>query len=146
LVRVPDGDDVTTFVPIGSTMLSNLGIHVDTGNIVGRDRRYMHTYGPGDLAPNWLLGPINASNYGGPLGKYSVKLKVITTISALLDPDEGDIWISACSPVYVPAGKSLHDALSDLPIHVPGSTELAGTATVTIVKGQLHVSDAPATP
>ncbi len=53
------------------------------------------------------FGPINATNYDGPVGKYGVKVKDLTTINDILRPGEGQVWISACSPVYVPVGKSL---------------------------------------
>jgi hypothetical protein len=142
LVKVPAGDDVTTYVPIGTSMLSNLAIHVDTGNIVGRDRRYLHTYRPGDLIPNFDLGPINATNYGGPIGQYGVKVTENTTLNGLLHPDEGQVWISACEALYVPAGVSTKTALSGLPVHIAGSRKLAGSATVAIVRGQLQVSGA----
>ena len=146
LVRVPAGDDITTFVPIGDSMLADLAIHVDTGNIVGRDRRYLHTYRPGDLVPNFVFGPLTAENYDGRIGKYGVKVQEYTTLNDLLRPKEGQVWISACADFYVPAGKSTRDSLSGLPVHVPGSTALAGHATVTLVGGQLQVSGAPPSP
>ena len=87
-----------------------------------------------------------ANDEEGPMGKYSVKVKDLTTLNDILRPSEGDVWNSACSPVYVPVGKSLHDVLLGLPVHVPGSAELAGDASVTLVDGQLQVSAATPSP
>jgi hypothetical protein len=106
----------------------------------------LHTYRPGDLVPNFVFGPLTAENYDGRIGKYGVKVQEYTTLNDLLRPKEGQVWISACADFYVPAGKSTRDSLSGLPVHVPGSTALAGHATVTLVGGQLQVSGAPPSP
>ncbi len=120
LVRVPDGVTVTTFVPIGTEMTANLGVHVDSGNIMGDDTKYEHTYEPGDLMPNFTFLPLAHSEVGGN-GKT---VDSPTNLSDLLQPNSGNFDIAACEDFFVPAGDTVDQAMANLPIYTPGSPDV----------------------
>jgi hypothetical protein len=137
LIRVPAGDQITTFVPIGAEMDEALGLHVDTGHIVGLDRKYMHTYTPGELMPNFTF--VHLGDAGEPQGAHVVAVPSPTTLEAMIRPDEGAVWIGACADVFVPPGEDLAQGLRDLPIHVPGTGTVSGSTSATIdAQGTLH--------
>ncbi len=137
LIRVPTGDEITMFVPIGATMGGQLGVHVDTGHIVGTDNMYMHTYTAGQLMPNFTF-----IHYGGadePQGAHVVSPANPTTLEAVVRPGEGAVWLGSCASVFAPAGQSAAQALTDLPIHAPGTGTVTGSAAASIdAHGVLH--------
>jgi hypothetical protein len=124
--RVPAGDDITTYVPIGTLMGDDLGEDIDTGNVHGDDSKYLHTYPAGTLIPNFTFMPLE---WGG--GKHVLRPNKPTTLNNLISPGEGSIWIAACASVYAPAGEGVVRALSTpLPVHTPGTDKPQGYARV----------------
>lgn len=139
LIRVPTGDEVTTYVPIGASMGDTLGIHVDTGHISGSDHRYVHTYKAGDLMPNFIFGPLTPENYDGLVGKYVTRVKDLATLNTLLHAHEGSVWISACAKIETDYPDTISKALSHLPIEAIPSGNIEGYASAKITDdGQLH--------
>ncbi len=135
LIRVPAGDHITTWVPIGTVMDGWLGLHVDTGHIIGLDRRYEHIYGPGQLMPNFTF-----VRFEGTTGKHVINPSRPVTLDDLVRADEHRIWISACATVYLPAGETPAQAQHDIPVYNAPSTKASGTATTSISNsGQLVV-------
>ena len=55
LIRVPVGDKISMYVPIGTLMGNDLGDDVDTGHIVGKDKMFLHTYAAGQLMPDFTF-------------------------------------------------------------------------------------------
>ena len=134
LVRVPVGDVITTYVPIGSQMGNDLGTDIDTGNLHGLDTKYMHVYKAGDLIPNFLF-----VHYEAITGAHVINPPTPTTLNALLKPNQGQVWISTCEELFVPKGETLEDALSDLVINVPGTNTFEGETHASITaQGDLH--------
>jgi hypothetical protein len=145
LVRVPAGDQITTFVPIGTKMLGGddygLGIDVDTGNVYGDDTKYLHVYTPGQLMPDFTFVP-----FDGIQGKHVLSPESPITLNNLINliragrvtgaddhgPGEGKIWIATCAQVFIPDGYTLGRALTHLPVHWPGSNEAVGYANVAL--------------
>jgi hypothetical protein len=71
-------------------------------------------------------------------GRHVVNPGAPTTLSALVKPHEGPVWLAICEELFVPQGESAGQALSDLPIHAPGTGEIAGYTHATITsQGQL---------
>lgn len=133
LVRVPPGDQITTFVPISTQMGNDLGEDIDSGHVHGDDRKYLHVYTAGQLIPNFTF-----VHFDEETGKHVVNPAAPTTLSALVRPHEGPVWLAICEELFVPQGESAGQALSNLPIHTPGSGEIAGHTRVTITsQGQL---------
>lgn len=145
LVRVPPGTTVTTFVPLGTSMEEDLGLHIDSGNLSGDDDQYERTYQPGDLVPNFTFVPFN-----GQIGGAGTTVADPTTLEDVLSTSTGHVDIAACAPVYTPAGETVDQALSELPVYTPGSSEvdhLPPNEKVTITSnGQLDIENEPATP
>ena len=141
LVRVPAGDQVTTFVPIGTIMGGGLGLDVDTGNVHGDDSKYLHVYTAGQLMPDFTF-----LHYEYTQGKHVVSPDSPITLNNLISliragkvtgtddygPGEGKIWIGACEPIFIPDGYTLGEALTKLPIHWPGTNEAVGYANVAL--------------
>jgi hypothetical protein len=118
LELVPDGDTITTFVPIGTSMGEDLGVDIDVGFLYKEDKLYRHVYKSGDLMPNFSFAHLSEKD--GKRGKYVYTIPGTTTLNAVLNTVKGTIWISACAPVYIPVGLTASSALKDLPVHSPG--------------------------
>ncbi len=123
VVRVPAGDEVVTYVPIGTTMSNALGLRVDTGNVHGDDFRYRHVYLAGTLMPDYGFLPLDEKH-----GKSVFTPREPTTLNELLRPHEGDVWISACGSLAIPHGATIAQALAKLPIREPGNDGVHGFA------------------
>lgn len=136
LIQVPSGDTIETYVPLGTAMESTLGLDVDTGNIHGQDRKYLHVYKAGQLVPNFTF-----THYGDTPAKHVTTVTDPTTLNQLVRPDEGTIWISACAPIMIPEGGTLEKALAGMPIRGPGAKEpIIGFANVAFTSdGQLRI-------
>ncbi len=133
LVRVPAGDQITTYVPISTAMGNDLGQDIDSDNIHDDDLKYVHVYTAGQLIPNFTLAHLEEQT-----GKHVVNPKSPTTLNALLQPNEGAVWIAACETLFLPQGETLGQALAKLPIHSPGAGQTDGTTPATITaQGQL---------
>ncbi len=142
LVRVPAGDQIRTYVPLGTSMSNDLGIDVDTGHLHGEDTKYLYTYTAGQLMPDFTF-----AHYPGPTGTHGVHPTNPTTLNNLITPDEGQVWISACAEIEIPTGETPDQALSKLPIHTPGSDAPDGYANSTITaNGHLQTAVASASP
>jgi hypothetical protein len=142
LVRVPEGDQIVTYVPIGTIMAGCLGLDIDTGNVHGADTKYLHVYTAGQLMPNFTF-----IHYGGEHGKHVVEVTNPTTLNELIRPDEGRISIAACASVYVPDNATVEQTLSSVPVHTPGTSEAAENSRVTITKtGAIGSSAASGSP
>jgi len=138
LVRVPAGDQISTYVPIGSSMIPCLTVDVDTGHVHGADRRYLHVYTAGQLMPNFTF-----VHFDGEQGEHVVNPDSPVTLNNLIRPGEGPIAIGACATLYIPAGATLEEAFSSLPVRTPGSGEVIGHRRVTITQnGELQTSAA----
>lgn len=144
LVRVPAGDQISTYVPMGTSMQNEcLGIDIDTGHTHGDDARYLHVYTAGQLMPNFTFVHYD----GGGQGKHVTNPENPITLNALIRPNEGRIAIAACATLYVPAGLSLSQALSSLPVHAPGTATTLGYRRVTITsQGEIQTSAATSNP
>ena len=116
LIRVPVGDAITMYVPIGTTMGNDLGDDVDTGRIIGKDEMYLHTYTAGQLMPDFTF-----IHFEGPQGAHVTTVATPTNLDGLIRPGEGAIWIAACATVFAPEGQDADEALANLPIHTPGN-------------------------
>jgi hypothetical protein len=129
LIRVPAGDTITMYVPIGTAMDNGLGLHVDTGHIVGKDKMYLHTYTAGQLIPDFTF-----VHYGGHEGEVQgAHVTGVTTpanLDTLVRPGEGAIWLASCANVYAPVGETEEQALANLPIYTPGAPGPTASATV----------------
>jgi len=90
LVRVPAGDQISTYVPIGSSMIPCLTVDVDTGHVHGADRRYLHVYTAGQLMPNFTF-----VHFDGEQGEHVVNPDSPVTLNNLIRPGEGPIAIGA---------------------------------------------------
>jgi hypothetical protein len=142
LMRVPAGDQISTYVPIGSTMLPCLTLDVDTGHVHSDDTKYLHVYTAGQLMPNFTFVHFDEP---GQQGKHVVNPDSPITINNLVRPGEGLIAIGACASLYIPAGVTLAQAFSSLPVRTPGSGDVIGYSRVTITKnGELQTT--PASP
>ncbi len=142
LVRVPAGDEISTYVPIGTIMAGCLGLDIDTGKIHGADTKYLHVYTAGQLIPNFTF-----IHYDGEHGKHVETVDGATTLNALIRPNEGQISISACASLYMPDSATVAQTLSSVPIHTPGTAEAAETSRVTITKtGEIETSAASGNP
>jgi hypothetical protein len=139
LMRVPAGDQISTYVPIGSLMNSNcLGLDIGTGHVHGDDTKYLHVYTAGQLMPNFTF-----LHYDDEQGEHVVNPTSPITINELIRPGEGLIAIGACASLYIPAGVTLAQAFSSLPVHTPGCSEVTGYRRVTITQnGELQTSPA----
>jgi hypothetical protein len=115
LVQVPDGITITTYVPIGTSMGPSLGYDIDTGNVHGADRTYLHVYKSGQLIPNFTF-----TNYPDTTAQHVHSPTDPTTLSQYMPkhPLHMRIWISACAPIMIPIGKSFDSSLMDLPVVV----------------------------
>ncbi len=100
LIRVPTGDTITMYVPIGTAMGNSLGDDVDTGHIVGKDKMYLHTYTAGQLMPDFTF-----LHFEGVQGAHVVTVTTPTNLDGLVRPGEGAIWIAACKPSIAPEGQ-----------------------------------------
>lgn len=133
LMRVPAGDEITTFVPISTIMNGDLGEDIDTGHIHGDDRKYLHVYTAGQLIPNFTFVHLDDET-----GQHVVNPSAPTTLSALVKPHEGPVWLATCEELFLPQGETVEQALSNLPIHTPGTGEIEGhTHTIITSQGQL---------
>ena len=143
LIRVPPGDQISTYVPMGTLMDSEcLGLDVDTGHVHGDDTRYLHVYTAGQLMPN-----LTFIHFDGPQGKHVVNPDKPITLDALIRPDEGRISIGTCEQLFIPAGATLEKALSVVPVHTPGTGGAAAYRSVTITQdGQIQTSAASGNP
>jgi hypothetical protein len=139
LMRVPAGDQISTYVPIGSLMNSNcLGLDIDTGHVFGDDTKYLHVYTAGQLMPNFTF-----LHYDDEQGDHVVNPTSPITINELIRPGEGLIAIGACASLYIPAGVTLAQAFSLLPVRTPGTVQVIGYRRVTITQnGELQTSAA----
>jgi hypothetical protein len=142
-MRVPAGDQISTYVPIGTAMGDPcLGLDVDKGNVHGDDTRYLHVYTAGQLIPNFTFIHLDDVS-----GKHVVNPTKPITLNNLIRPYEGRISIAACATLYIPAGATLTQALSSLDIHTPGTGEAVGYESVTITQtGELQTSAANGKP
>src|SRR5580693_9071186 len=118
-MRVPAGDEITTFVPISTIMNGDLGEDIDTGHIHGDDRKYLHVYTAGQLIPNFTFVHLDDET-----GQHVVNPSAPTTLSALVKPHEGPVWLATCEELFLPQGETVEQALSNLPIHTPGTGEI----------------------
>jgi hypothetical protein len=140
LIRVPAGDEITTYVPIGTAMDNVLGEHVDSGHIFPRDREFQHTYTAGELMPNFTF-----LHFGGRAGEiqgaHVVGVTAPTNLASLVRANEGTIWVAACAAVYAPVGQTADQALANVPVYTPGSAAATGSAKVSVNgrKGALTV-------
>jgi hypothetical protein len=136
LIHVPSGDTIETYVPLGTAMESTLGLDIDTGNVHGDDKKYLHVYKSGQLVPDFTF-----MHYGDTPAKHVTTVTDPTTLNQLVTPDEGIIWISACAPIMIPEGGTLEKALAGIPIRGPGVKDpIIGFANVAITSdGQLQV-------
>ncbi len=136
LFYVPDGDTIETYVPLGTSMESTLGLDIDTGNVHGSDTKYLHVYRAGQLVPNFTF-----SHYGDTPAKHVTTVTGVTTLNQLVTPNEGIIWISACAPIMIPDGGTLEKALSGMPVRGSGAKEpIIGFANVAVTdNGQLQI-------
>jgi hypothetical protein len=133
VIRVPAGDTITTYVPIGTKMGNDLGIDVDTGNVHGADTKYLHVYKAGDLIPNFTF-----VHFDDTTGLHVVNPSTPTTLNALLATHHGQIWISTCEDLFVPEGESIAEALGTVAVYSPGSSTPTGSTRVTLTRqGQL---------
>jgi uncharacterized membrane protein len=140
LERVPAGDQISTYVPIGTIMNACLGLDIDTGHVHGDDTKYLHVYTAGQLMPNFTF-----MYFAAMQGKHVVNVDGSTTLNDLIRPGEGRISIGACAQLVIPAGATLAQAFSLLPVHTPGTGEAIGYRRVTITKnGELQTT--PASP
>jgi hypothetical protein len=140
LVRVPTGDQVSTYVPLTTTMGSEcLGQDIDTGHVHGGDTKYLHIYVAGQLMPNFTF-----IHYDYPdQGKYVTNVTDPTTLNNLIRPGEGRIAIAACAQLFIPAGVALTQAFSSLPIHTPGTGQPVGYSRVSITQnGEIQTTPA----
>jgi hypothetical protein len=138
LMRVPAGDQISTYVPIGTSMSPCLSLDIDTGHVHGNDMRYFHVYTAGQLMPSFTFLYFN-----GEHGKHVVDPDEVSTLNALIRPDEGRISIAACATLFIPAGATLTQALSLVPVHAPGIGYVIGYRRVTITpNGELQTSAA----
>lgn len=144
LVQVPPGVTITTFVPLGTLMAQSLGIHIDSGNLSGGDTTWEHTYGPGDLMPNFTFAPLD--NTGGA----GTTVSRVTTLSEILPDLKGNVDLASCAEVVIPANDTLDEALSNLPVHTIGTDEvtyLPSDEKVTITdSGELSVQQTTSSP
>ena len=140
LIRVPTGDKITMYVPIGTAMDNTLGEHVDTGHIVGDDKMYLQTYTAGQLMPDFTFVHFGGAE-GEVQGAHVTGVETPTNLDSLVRPGEGAIWLAACANVYAPVGQTGDQALANLPIHTPGSYAVAGSASATVDgNGVLHAA------
>jgi hypothetical protein len=140
LMRVPEGDQISTYVPMGSTMWPCLSLDIDTGHVHGDDTKYLHVYTAGQLMPNFTF-----LYFDGAHGKHVVDLDEVHTLISLVQPNEGQISIAACAQLVIPAGATLTQALSVVPVRSPGSSEVTGYSRVSITKDG-EVQSTPASP
>ncbi len=115
--RVPQGTQVVTYVPLGTSMDGSLGPSIDTGKTTGMDNRYKVTYEAGDIMPNFTFTP-----FDGTEGKYAKNVDSETTLNTELRPDMGTVAISACATIFLPPDKTLAETLASAPVYTPGST------------------------
>ncbi len=143
LMRVPAGDRISTYVPIGTSMVDPcLGQDIDRGHVHGDDTRYLHVYTAGQLMPNFTFLHLDFE-----FNRHVVNPTSPITLNNLIRPNEGKISIAACASLFIPAGASLTQALSSVPIHTPGTSGAAGYSRVTITQsGELQASAASGTP
>lgn len=135
LVQVPQGDTITTYVPIGTSMGPALGYDIDVGNVHGADTRYIHAYKAGQLIPNFTF-----TNYPNTVATHVHAPTDPTTLSQFMPTSPQRIWISACAPIMIPTGKTFDKALTDLPVLAPGNTVPISYVNVAITsKGELQV-------
>jgi hypothetical protein len=125
-VRVPAGDQIVVYVPIGTEMDNELGVDVDTGNVHGADLKYRHVYTAGQLVPNFTF-----VHFPGLTGTHVFNPTTPTTLNELLGAHKGTIWISACADLLVPHRETISQALASVPLSTPGSATV-GTTHVTI--------------
>ena len=104
LIRVPTGDTITMYIPIGTAMDNGLGLHVDTGHIVGKDKMYLHTYTAGQLMPDFTFVHFGGAE-GEVQGAHVVGVQTPTNLDGLVRPGEGAIWLASCANVYAPVGR-----------------------------------------
>jgi hypothetical protein len=129
LMQVPEGDQISTYVPMGSTMLPCLSLDIDTGHVHGADTKYLHVYTAGQLMPNFTF-----LYFDGAHGKHVVDKDEVNTLISLVRPNEGKISISACSEHFLPAGVTLTQALSLVPVHEAQTGQVVGYSRVSITK------------
>jgi hypothetical protein len=123
-------------------MLPCLTLDVDTGHVHSDDTKYLHVYTAGQLMPNFTFVHFDEP---GQQGKHVVNPDSPITINNLVRPGEGLIAIGACASLYIPAGVTLAQAFSSLPVRTPGSGDVIGYSRVTITKnGELQTT--PASP
>jgi hypothetical protein len=127
LERVPDGDTITTYVPIGTSMTGGLGVDIDTGKFHEGDKYHEHVYKAGHLMPNFTFAHLS-----DPQGKHVYTVSGTTTLNAVLATVKGKIWIAACAAVYIPVGQTADVALKDLPVRSAGAEAPVGTVSVNI--------------
>jgi hypothetical protein len=130
VVRVPPGDTVTTYVPIGTSMQEHLGLDVDTGHVHGADKRYEHTYQAGQLVPNLTFMHLPFTT-----GHHVFNPAAPTTLEAVLHPHEGAVWVATCLGIYLPAGETLVQGLAHLEVRQQGSTAPEDFVSATISAG-----------
>jgi hypothetical protein len=147
LIRVPAGDEVTTYVPMGTKMNSLcLGLDVDTGHVHGDDTKYLHVYTAGQLMPNFTFIHYDDE---ATQGKHVFNTDKPITLAAVLRPHQGKVSIGTCEQLFIPAGASLAEALSSVPIHTVGTGGGGAVAfsRVTITQdGQIQTSAASVSP
>jgi hypothetical protein len=128
LVRVPKGDKVRTFVPMGTVMLGGLGLDIDTGHITGNDFKYEHVYTAGELMPNFTFVHLGSNEQG----KHGINPTNPTTLANLIHSNQGTIDIAACAQLLIPTGATLAQALSKVPNQTAGYGGDTGYSRVTI--------------
>jgi hypothetical protein len=139
-VRSASDNGNVLYVPIGTIMNACLGLDIDTGHVHGDDTKYLHVYTAGQLMPNFTF-----MYFAAMQGKHVVNVDGSTTLNDLIRPGEGRISIGACAQLVIPAGATLAQAFSLLPVHTPGTGEAIGYRRVTITKnGELQTT--PASP
>jgi hypothetical protein len=80
---------------------------------------------------------------GDDQGEHVVNPTSPITINELIRPGEGLIAIGACASLYIPAGVTLAQAFSLLPVRTPGTVQVIGYRRVTITQnGELQTSAA----
>jgi hypothetical protein len=118
-------------------MLPGLGLDIDTGHVHGDDTRYLRVYTAGQLMPNFTF--VHYSS--GSQGKHVVNPTTPITLNELIRVGEGRISVAACATLVIPAGSTLAQALSLVPVHAPGTGETLEYRRVSITaKGEVQSS------
>ena len=78
-------------------------------------------------------------------GKHVVSPDNPTTINDFIRPGEGRISIRACANLFIPAGVTLAQAFSSLPVDTPGTSQVLGYRRVTITQNG-EIQTTPASP